>query len=268
MALYQGLNLPIVDPNDEEIMAAVKAAAVLNNTDQGAAQYIEYMSVVEKKSDSAEPKENQVEEDNLQTVIIKGLKNEAARLTKAALKEREAIAVVNKYLIPALDIVGERYEKGEIFLPQLVQSAETVKEAFAVLKEEMARTGGRDISKGKIVMATVKGDVHDIGKNIVKTVLENYGYQIIDLGRNVNVKDIVKAVKENNIKLLGLSALMTTTVKNMEKTIKAVREEVPEVKIMVGGAVLTTDYADMIDADYYARDAKKAVEIAKQVFAE
>jgi len=268
MALYQGLNLPIVDPNDEEIMAAVKAAAVLNNTDQGAAQYIEYMSVVENKSDSAEPKENQVEEDDLQTVIIKGLKNEAARLTKAALKEREAIAVVNKYLIPALDIVGERYEKGEIFLPQLVQSAETVKEAFSVLKEEMARTGGRDISKGKIVMATVKGDVHDIGKNIVKTVLENYGYQIIDLGRNVNVKDIVNEVKENNIKLLGLSALMTTTVKNMEKTIKAVREEVPEVKIMVGGAVLTTDYADMIDADYYARDAKKAVEIARQVFAE
>jgi 5-methyltetrahydrofolate--homocysteine methyltransferase len=268
MALYQGLNLPIIDPNDEEIMAAVKAAAVLNDIDQGAAQYIEYMSVVEKKSDSAEPKENQVEEDDLQTVIIKGLKNEAARLTKAALKEIEAIEVVNKYLIPALDIVGERYEKGEIFLPQLVQSAETVKEAFSVLKEEMARTGGRDISKGKIVMATVKGDVHDIGKNIVKTVLENYGYQIIDLGRNVNVRDIVKAVKENNIKLLGLSALMTTTVKNMEKTIKAVREEVPEVKIMVGGAVLTTDYADMIDADYYARDAKKAVEIAKQVFAE
>ena len=268
MALYQGLNLPIIDPNDEEIMAAVKAAAVLNNIDQGAAQYIEYMSVVENKSDLADPTKNQVEEDDLQTVIIKGLKNEAARLTKAALKEKEAIAVVNKYLIPALDIVGERYEKGEIFLPQLVQSAETVKEAFAVLKEEMARTGGRDISKGKIVMATVKGDVHDIGKNIVKTVLENYGYQIIDLGRNVNVKDIVKAVKENNIKLLGLSALMTTTVKNMEKTIKAVREEVPEVKIMVGGAVLTTDYADMIDADYYARDAKKAVEIAKQVFAE
>ena len=268
MALYQGLNLPIIDPNDEEIMAAVKAAAVLNNIDQGAAQYIEYMSVVENKSDLADPTKNQVEEDDLQTVIIKGLKNEAARLTKAALKEKEAIAVVNKYLIPALDIVGERYEKGEIFLPQLVQSAETVKEAFSVLKEEMARTGGRDISKGKIVMATVKGDVHDIGKNIVKTVLENYGYQIIDLGRNVNVKDIVNEVKENNIKLLGLSALMTTTVKNMEKTIKAVREEVPEVKIMVGGAVLTTDYADMIDADYYARDAKKAVEIARQVFAE
>ncbi|CCU78192.1 5-methyltetrahydrofolate--homocysteine methyltransferase [Halanaerobium saccharolyticum subsp. saccharolyticum DSM 6643] len=266
MALYQGLNLPIIDPNDEEMMFAVKAAAVLNNIDQGAAQYIEYMAEVEDKSDLAEIKENQNKEDDLQTVIIKGLKNEATRLTKAALKENEAIEVVNKYLIPALDIVGESYEKGEIFLPQLVQSAETVKEAFLVLKEEMNRTGGRDIFKGKIVMATVKGDVHDIGKNIVKTVLENYGYQIIDLGRNVNIKDIVKAVKENNIKLLGLSALMTTTVKNMEKTIKAVREEVPEVKIMVGGAVLTTDYADMIDADYYARDAKIAVEIAKEIF--
>lgn len=268
MALYQGLNLPIIDPNDEEMMAAVKAAAVLNNIDQGAAKYIEYMAELEAESDSAEIKKNQKKEDDLQTVIIKGLKNEAAHLTKAALKENEAIEVVNKYLIPALDIVGESYEKGEIFLPQLVQSAETVKEAFLVLKEEMARTGGRDISKGKIVMATVKGDVHDIGKNIVKTVLENYGYQIIDLGRNVNIKDIVKVVKENKIKLLGLSALMTTTVKNMEKTIKAVREEVSEVKIMVGGAVLTTDYADMIDADYYARDAKKAVEIAKKVFAE
>jgi len=266
MALYQGLNLPIIDPNDEEMMFAVKAAAVLNNIDQGAAQYIEYMAEVEDKSDLAEIKENQNKEDDLQTVIIKGLKNEATRLTKAALKENEAIEVVNKYLIPALDIVGESYEKGEIFLPQLVQSAETVKEAFLVLKEEMNRTRGRDISKGKIVMATVKGDVHDIGKNIVKTVLENYGYQIIDLGRNVNIKDIVKAVKENNIKLLGLSALMTTTVKNMEKTIKAVREEIPEVKIMVGGAVLTTDYADMIDADYYARDAKIAVEIAKEIF--
>lgn len=268
MALYQGLNLPIIDPNDEEMMAAVKAAAVLNNIDQNAAQYIEYMAEFEDKLDSAEAEDNQVEKDDLQTVIIKGLKSEVAHLTELSLKENEAVEIINKYLIPALDIVGERYEKGEIFLPQLVQSAETVKEAFSVLKAEMAKTGGRDISKGKIVMATVKGDVHDIGKNIVKTVLENYGYQIIDLGRNVNIKDVVRAVKENNIKLLGLSALMTTTVKNMEKTIKAVREEVPEVKIMVGGAVLTTDYADMINADYYAGDAKKAVEIAKEIFPE
>ncbi|MFP4371294.1 MAG: homocysteine S-methyltransferase family protein [Halanaerobium sp.] len=268
MALYQGLNLPIIDPNDIEMMSAVKAAAVLNNIDQGAAQYIEFMSEAENESESSEQKKEQSQESNLQTVIVKGLKSEAERLTKAILKEKEALEVVNQYLIPALDIVGERYEKGKIFLPQLVQSAETVKEAFTVLKEEMARTGGRDISKGKIVMATVKGDVHDIGKNIVKTVLENYGYQIIDLGRNVNIKEVVKAVAENDIKLLGLSALMTTTVKNMEKTITAVREASPETKIMVGGAVLTADYADMIEADFYARDAKEAVEIARKIFVE
>ena len=272
MALYQGLNLPIIDPNDNEMMADVKAAAVLNNIDQGAADYIEYMAETENKSgsansaNSAKEIKNESEEKDLQSVIIKGLKSEAARLTEAVLKEKKAIEVVNEYLIPALDIVGERYEKGEIFLPQLVQSAETVKEAFAVLKAEMARTGGRDISKGKIIMATVKGDVHDIGKNIVKTVLENYGYQIIDLGKNVNLKEIVSTVKVNKIKLLGLSALMTTTVKNMEKTIKKVREICPETKIMVGGAVLTADYADMIEADFYARDAKEAAEIAKQIF--
>ena len=268
MALYQGLNLPIIDPSDEEMMAAVKAAAVLNNIDQGAAEYIEYMAEAKNETESAEPEEDQNNESDLQTVIVRGLKSEAARLTKNILKEKEALEVVNQYLIPALDIVGERYDKGEIFLPQLVQAAETVKEAFTVLKEEMARTGGRDITKGKIVIATVKGDVHDIGKNIVKTVLENYGYQIIDLGRNVNIKEVVKAVQENEVKLLGLSALMTTTVKNMEKTINAVRETVPECKIMVGGAVLTANYADMIEADFYARDAKEAVEIAKKTFTE
>ncbi|MFW5749701.1 MAG: homocysteine S-methyltransferase family protein [Halanaerobium sp.] len=269
MALFQGLNLPIIDPNDKEMMAAVKAAAVLNNIDQGAAEYIEYMAEAEDDSKKEEKSNgDKQEQSDLKMVIVKGLKSEAARLTESILKEKEALEVVNEYLIPALDIVGERYEKGEIFLPQLVQSAETVKEAFSVLKEEMARTGGRDISKGKIVMATVKGDVHDIGKNIVKTVLENYGYQIIDLGRNVNIKEVVKAVKENEIKLLGLSALMTTTVKNMEKTINAVREAAPAAKIMVGGAVLTADYAEMIEADFYARDAKEAVEIAKEIFKE
>lgn len=270
MALFQGLNLPIIDPNDEEMMANIKAAAVLNNIDQGAEEYIKYMAEEDSsgETESKEAEDKSEAETDLKSVIIRGLKSEAARLTEEILEEKEALTVVNNYLIPALDVVGERYEKGKIFLPQLVQSAETVKEAFSVLKAEMARQGGRDISKGKIVMATVKGDVHDIGKNIVKTVLENYGYQIIDLGRNVNIKEIVKTVKENNIKLLGLSALMTTTVKNMEKTIKAVREESPDCKIMVGGAVLTSNYAEMIEADFYARDAKEAVEIAKKIFVE
>ena len=265
MALYQGLNLPIIDPNDQEMMAAVKAAAVLNNIDQGASEYIDYMAEAEDEADTV-TKDEKKQENDLKSVIVKGLKSEAAALTKEMLNKKEALEIVNNYLIPALDKVGDRYESGEIFLPQLVQSAETVKEAFTVLKREMAQTGGRDISKGKIVMATVKGDVHDIGKNIVKTVLENYGYQIIDLGRNVNIKEVVNAVKENEIKLLGLSALMTTTVKNMEKTIAAVREKAPKCKIMVGGAVLTSDYAEMIKADFYAKDAKEAVEIAKKIF--
>ncbi|RCW47740.1 MULTISPECIES: homocysteine S-methyltransferase family protein [unclassified Halanaerobium] len=273
MALFQGLNLPIIDPNDREMMASIKAAAVLNNIDQGAVQYIEYMA---KNKDNVAPEKKEILEseelgdkvDDLKMVIIKGLKNAAGPLTEKILKEKEALEVVNEYLIPALDIVGDSYEQGEIFLPQLVQSAETVKEAFAVIKQKMAHSGGRNIAKGKIAVATVKGDVHDIGKNIVKIVLENYGYQIIDLGRNVQTEEIVRTVKENEIKLIGLSALMTTTVKNMEKTIKAVRKETPDCRIMVGGAVLTSDYADMIEADFYAKDAKEAVKIAQKVFAE
>jgi 5-methyltetrahydrofolate--homocysteine methyltransferase len=270
MALYQGLNMPIIDPNDRDMMANIKAFEVLSNIDKGAEEFIEFMSESEadKKNNNRQAEEGNGSDLDLKSIIIKGIKKEAAQLTKELLKENDALDIVNKYLIPALDIVGERYEKGEIFLPQLVQSAETVKEAFTVLKEEMAVTGGRDISKGKIVMATVKGDVHDIGKNIVKTVLENYGYEIIDLGRNAAIKDVAAAVKNHDIELLGLSALMTTTVKNMEKTIKKVKEENPECKIMVGGAVLTSDYADMINADYYARDAKEAVEIAREVFKE
>ncbi len=268
MALYQGLNMPIIDPNDRDMMANIKAFKVLSNIDRGAEEFIEFMSKAEDDSEEVESIENQNSESDLdlKSIIIKGIKKEAAQLTKELLKENDALDIVNKYLIPALDIVGERYEEGKIFLPQLVQSAETVKEAFTVLKEEMAVSGGRDISKGKIVMATVKGDVHDIGKNIVKTVLENYGYEIIDLGRNVAIEDAAAAVKEHDIALLGLSALMTTTVKNMEKTIKIVKEEKPDCKIMVGGAVLTSDYADMINADFYARDAKEAVEIAREVF--
>lgn len=270
MALYQGLNMPIIDPNDRDMMANIKAFEVLSNIDKGAEEFIKFMSESEadKKNNNRKAEENHGSDLDLKSIIIKGIKKEAAQLTKELLKENDALDIVNKYLIPALDIVGERYEKGKIFLPQLVQSAETVKEAFTVLKEQMAVSGGRDIFKGKIVMATVKGDVHDIGKNIVKTVLENYGYEIIDLGRNAAVKDVAAAVKDHDIELLGLSALMTTTVKNMEKTIKKVKEESPECKIMVGGAVLTSDYADMINADYYARDAKEAVEIASEVFKE
>jgi len=174
---------------------------------------------------------------------------------------------VNEYLIPALDIVGDEYEKGIIFLPQLIQSAETVKSAFDVLKESLKSKESDGITKGKIILATVKGDIHDIGKNIVKVILENYNYEIIDLGKDVPVEKVVEeAKKHDELIIVGLSALMTTTMKSMEETINKLRENNINCKVVVGGAVLTQEYAEKIGADYYAKDAKKAVEIAKIVF--
>ena len=175
--------------------------------------------------------------------------------------------IVNAYLIPALDIVGEKYESGEIFLPQLIRSAETVQKAFEVIKEDMlSKSQEQTLHKGKIVLATVKGDVHDIGKNIVKILLENYGYQVFDLGKDVAIEKIIEKVQQEEVSLVGLSALMTTTVKSMEETIKKLRQSCPKSKIMVGGAVLNEDYARMIGADFYGKDAKDAVKLAETVF--
>ncbi|KUO77039.1 MAG: hypothetical protein APF77_17395 [Clostridia bacterium BRH_c25] len=176
--------------------------------------------------------------------------------------------IVDGYLIPALDIVGQKYESGEIFLPQLIQAAETVKKAFEAIKENMLQNAG-EISrayKGKIVIATVKGDIHDIGKNIVRILLENYGFEVYDLGRDVQIERVVEKVREEKAALVGLSALMTTTVKSMEETIKALRQHCPDCKVVVGGAVLNEDYARMIGADYYARDAREAVQIARKFY--
>jgi 5-methyltetrahydrofolate--homocysteine methyltransferase len=178
----------------------------------------------------------------------------------------EELQVVNEYLIPALDIVGQKYETGEIFLPQLIQSAETVKKAFEVIKERLILNNANSISKGRIVLATVQGDIHDIGKNIVKVILENYGYEIIDLGKDVAIERVVETALKEDIKLVGLSALMTTTVKSMGETIKALKENGYKGKVFVGGAVLTQEYADMIGADYYTKDAKESVELAKKIF--
>ncbi|MPN45492.1 Methionine synthase [bioreactor metagenome] len=179
---------------------------------------------------------------------------------------KDGLTIVDEYLIPALDVVGRKYERGEIFLPQLIQSAETVKSAFIVIKENMNLEEEKQVSKGKIILATVKGDIHDIGKNIVKIILENYGFDIIDLGKDVPIANIVETAKKENIKLVGLSALMTTTVKSMEDTIKSLRENKVKCKIFVGGAVLNQEYADMIKADYYAKDAQEAVKIAQNLF--
>jgi len=200
---------------------------------------------------------------SLSAAIARGLGRETAALTEKALETMTELEVVDELLIPALDLVGERYERQEIFLPQLINAANAACEGFEVVKKRMAKNGAGSVSKGEIVIATVHGDIHDIGKNIVRVVLENYGYTVFDLGRDVPKERVVEAVLEKNIKLVGLSALMTTTVASMAETIAALRERAPGCKIMVGGAVLTPEYAAEIGADYYAKDAKQAADVAK-----
>jgi 5-methyltetrahydrofolate--homocysteine methyltransferase len=184
---------------------------------------------------------------------------------KTLLAEREALDIINNEMIPALDDVGKGFEKGTVFLPQLLMSAEAAKAAFQVIKDSMADSGKGQEKKGTIILATVKGDIHDIGKNIVKVLLENYGYEVLDLGKDVAPEIIVEAAVENKVPLVGLSALMTTTVPSMEETIVRLRQEAPWVKIMVGGAVLTEEYARTIGADQYCRDAMASVNYAEGV---
>ena len=197
--------------------------------------------------------------------MLQGRGEEVARLTEEALSSRSEMEIIEQQMIPALNRVGEAYEKQEIFLPQLLRAAQAASQGFEVLKERLARSSRAGLSRGKIVVATVQGDIHDIGKNIVRVVLENYGYTVLDLGRDVPPERIVETVLAENIRLVGLSALMTTTLPSMEKTIRALREAGADCKIMVGGAVLTPEYAKEIGADYYARDAKRSADIAREV---
>lgn len=268
LALANGLDLPIMNPNSTGMMDVINAYNVLYNYDKGSENYISnYADITLKEEKRA--KSEKVAESNtndIQYIIVKGLKDEAAKKTEELLEDHEELEIVNEYLIPALDVVGQKYEKGELFLPQLIQSAETVKMAFEVIKARISSNSDKSISKGKIVLATVKGDVHDIGKNIVKVILENYGYEVIDLGKDVPIETVVEAAFKHKVKLVGLSALMTTTIKSMEATIKALKDKGYEGKILVGGAVLTEEYAKMINADFYAKDAKESAEIAKKVF--
>lgn len=266
MALTEGLDAPIINPMEEDMINTVKAFNVLWDIDKNGKEYIKRFSAY---NSNAVAKNTESSKD-LKKVIIDGMREEAAYLTKELLAEKNPLEIVDEHLIPALDIVGEKYEKGEIFLPQLIQSAETVKKAFEVLKDNMSAAGNKDsnINKGKIVVATVKGDIHDIGKNIVKILLENYGFLVYDLGKDVAIEKVVEKAKEENILLVGLSALMTTTVKSMEDTIKALRLQCPSCKVMVGGAVLNEDYAEMIGADYYVKDARESVKVAQRLFGE
>ena len=268
-ALANGLDLPIMNRNSQGIMDDINYFKVLANMDKGAEKYISLYgnAKVERGTLTSKKEESKEEVRDLKYIVIKGLKEEAAKETKRLLSEKTELEIVNELLIPALDIVGAKYEKGELFLPQLIQSAETVKEAFEVLKLSLSESNANSISKGKIILATVQGDIHDIGKNIVKVILENYGYEVIDLGKDVPVEKVVEEAIKNDIKLVGLSALMTTTLKSMEETIKALKENNYKGKVFVGGAVLTPEYAEKIGADYYSKDAKESVEVAKKVFA-
>ena len=272
LALANGLDLPIMSPNASGMTRVIDSYNVLYNHDKNSEVYIKNYANVElsrevitKNGNNSSGTDNSNSEQDLIYIVVKGLKEEAAQATVELLKTHKELEIVNKYLIPALDIVGDKYEKGELFLPQLIQAAETVKNAFTVLKAEIAKSNSESISKGKIIVATVKGDIHDIGKNIVKVILENYGYEMIDLGKDVPIETVVEEVKKHNVSLVGLSALMTTTVRSMEETIKALRSDGYTGKIFVGGAVVTAESAERIGADFYAKDAKESVEIAKKI---
>ena len=286
MAMYAGLDLAIMNPSSEEMMAAVYAYNVLTNRDKQSGRYIaRYADQVPASAALAKAMQDKAASGvpaaaeaagpavsgpyaPLMKAVEQGLKGEAAACTKALLAEKEPLELVDEALIPALDIVGVKYEKGKLFLPQLLQAASAAQSAFDEIKTAIAQRGGAGASKGRIVLATVKGDVHDIGKNIVKVILENYGFEVIDLGRDVPVETVVETVREKDVHLVGLSALMTTTLKSMEETIAALHAAKLDCKVMVGGAVLTPEYAEKIGADWYAKDAKQSADIAKKFFGE
>ncbi|MGN1318841.1 MAG: homocysteine S-methyltransferase family protein [Lachnospirales bacterium] len=260
MAMTMGLDLPIINPNIEVMTGAVRAYRLLANYDVNSAEFIEAYANTTKPQVSSTHSEH-----TLDYAIDKGLKAEAKDITKKLLETTDPLEVINNIVVPALDKAGDLFEKGKIFLPQLILSAGVAQEAFEVIKAKILEKGDNSVAKGKIVVATVKGDVHDIGKNIVKVLLENYGYTVIDLGKDVEYETVVDAVKKHKAKLLGLSALMTTTLGSMADTISLVKKEIPNCKIMVGGAVLTPEYAIKIGADFYSKDAKQSVDIAKEV---
>lgn len=263
-ALSAGLTLPIINPNQREVLDVVAAFRVLNGEDVESRAYIDRFAAVQAapKAQVAAPAQMTLSE-----AIIRGLRGDAARLASEALASVSELELVEQHLIPALDRVGSDYEKGAAFLPQLLSAAQAAQSVFEIIRSSLAAKGTQRISRGRIVIATVEGDIHDIGKNIVKTVLENYGYDVIDLGRDVPPKTVCEAVQREGIRLVGLSALMTTTLPAMEETVRQLLLLPNPPQIMVGGAVVTPDYAERIHA-IYANDAREAVSIARRVFGE
>ena len=275
MAMQNGLPAGIINPSSEDMMKAYRSYNALMGFDENCTNYIstyagttETVTVQASQAAAAAgnaPKAAGVEM-TLKYAIERGLKEEAHHITRDLIGTREPLDIIQEELIPALNVVGEGFEKGTVFLPQLLMSADAAKIAFAVIKDVLASSGQEEEKKEKIILATVKGDIHDIGKNIVKVLLENYGFDVIDLGKDVPPEAIVEKAVEENVTLVGLSALMTTTVVSMEETIKLLREKKPDCKVMVGGAVLNQDYADMIGADFYGKDAMQSVHYAQKFF--
>ena len=273
-----------MNPGSARYMDVVRSYRVLNAEDAGSTAYIErYASWQDpyKVPAGAAPAALAAEKpapgsavagapsladdsDPIRRLVISGRKGEVSAATEELLQTHDAMELINERFIPALDEVGERFDKGEFFLPQLMASAEAARVGFDTIKAKMPASAIAD--KGRIAVATVKGDIHDIGKNIVKMLLDNYGYTVFDLGRDVDPQAVLKTVRDRDVKLVGLSALMTTTVTAMEETIALLHREAPGVKVIVGGAVLTPEYARQIGADYYAKDAAESARIAEEVF--
>ncbi len=280
MAMENGLSAAIMNPSSLEMQKAYYSYCTLRGFDDNCLNYIQFIEdwkvdtssakVVSPATSPQKDVSNSSSSDStvdLLFAITKGLKEKAADLTARLLETVPPMAIVENHLIPALDTVGKAFEQKKIYLPQLLMSAEAASFAFEVIKAELAKTNTVQIKKGPIILATVEGDIHDIGKNIVKVILENYGYEVIDLGKDVPPSVVVETCEKNHIELVGLSALMTTTVPAMEETIKLLRQKCPHAKVCVGGAVLTPEYAQMIGADFYGKDAMETVSYAKKIFA-
>lgn len=263
MALHSGLDLPIINPNIESIIGAVRAYRLLAGIDRNSADFISVYSQDSAPAPAA-PKEKNA--PDLIYSVGNGLKNSAVKAAQELMETTDAMEIINGYLIPALDSAGEKFEKGKIFLPQLILTAEAAQACFEVIKSKLSADNTESVSKGKVVLATVKGDIHDIGKNIVKVLLESYGFTVIDLGKDVPPETVVEAAIKHEVRLVGLSALMTTTLGSMAETIALLNEKYPGCKTVVGGAVLTASYAKQINADYYAKDAKQSVDVAAEVY--
>lgn len=266
LAMENGLNAAIINPGSEAMKKSYFAFRALKGLDSQCMHYINQYSG--QNTAISAPSKQEIQEMSLKECIKKGLRDQAFEATKGLVEKHLPLSIINEELIPALDFVGKQFEKGTLFLPQLLMSAEAAKASFEVIQDHMAKTGQVQQKKGKIVLATVKGDIHDIGKNIVKALLENYSYEVIDLGKDVDPQLIVDTVLEKEVPLVGLSALMTTTVTSMETTIRLLRKAAPKCHIMVGGAVLTPEYANQIHASQYVKDAMASVYYAAEVFQE